>query len=281
MAEQDRDEERTPHDAGVAQLHPGPARAETGEGSAEARPRGIYLLPNLITTGALFSGFFAIVAAMNGKYETGAIAIFVAGLLDTADGRVARLTRTESEFGAQYDSLSDLVAFGVAPALVVFAWSLQSLGQLGWVAAFVYVACAALRLARFNMHHDNAVFTGLASPAAAGILAFSVWALTEATPTAPGPEGIGAFALALLTLSVGLLMVAPIEYWSPKQINLRDRVPFITLVLVVLGFAVVLVDPPRVLLAIAIVYAFSGPVLWLWRRRRGAVSSSDGEPVRD
>ena len=284
MAEQDRDEVRTLHDSGVAELRPGSARVDADAAdidAGDARPRGIYLLPNLITTGALFSGFFAIVAAMNGRYETGAIAIFVAGLLDTADGRVARLTRTESEFGAQYDSLSDLVAFGVAPALVVFAWSLQSLGQLGWVAAFVYVACAALRLARFNMHHDNAVFTGLASPAAAGILAFSVWALTEATPTAPGPEGLGAFALALLTLSVGLLMVAPIEYWSPKQINLRDRVPFITLVLVVLGFAVVLVDPPRVLLAIAIIYAFSGPVLWLWRGRRGASAPSDGEPVRD
>ena len=284
MAEHDREHDGTPRDAGVAQLRPGAARTDAGSveiDAGEARPRGIYLLPNLITTGALFSGFFAIVAAMNGRYETGAVAIFVAGLLDTADGRVARLTRTESEFGAQYDSLSDLVAFGVAPALVVFAWSLQSLGQLGWVAAFVYVACAALRLARFNMHHDNAVFTGLASPAAAGILAFSVWALTEATPTAPGPEGVGAFALALLTLSVGLLMVAPIEYWSPKQINLRDRVPFITLVLVVLGFAVVLVDPPRVLLAIAIVYAFSGPVLWLWRGRRGTGASSEGEPVRD
>lgn len=259
-------------DGRVAPLRAGAAHAGGDEGARqpeEVRPRGIFLLPNLITTGALFSGFFAIVAAMNGRYETAAIAIFAAMVLDAADGRVARLTHTESEFGAQYDSLSDMVAFGVAPALVVFAYSLQSLGKYGWVATFIYMACAALRLARYNLHHDNAVFTGLASPAAAAIVAGTVWIVAEPTPLAPGPEGYGAIGLALLTAFVGLLMVAPVEYWSPKLIDLKGRVPFITLVLVVLAFAVILVDPPRVLLGIAIVYALSGPTSWLLRRARG------------
>lgn len=274
MVDQERSEDAkgTRPESSIAPLRPDIAHPGLDDGIRdpdEVRPRGIFLLPNLITTGALFSGFFAIVAAMNGKFETAAIAIFAAGLLDAADGRVARLTRTESEFGAQYDSLSDMVAFGVAPALVVFAWSLQSIGQVGWVATFIYMSCAALRLARFNMHHDNAVFTGLASPAAAAIVAGSVWVIAEATPTAPGPEGMGAMAMALLTAGVGLLMVAPIAYWSPKLINLKGRVPFITLVLVVMGFAVILVDPPRVLLGIALVYAISGPVTWFVGRARG------------
>ena len=257
-------EDRKEQDAkeAVTPLRPAP------ESAVEARPRGIYLLPNLITTGALFSGFFAIVAAINGKFEAAAMAIFAAGILDTMDGRVARLTRTESEFGAQYDSLSDMVAFGVAPALVIFTFSLQSLGQAGWVATFIYMACAALRLARFNMHHDNSVFTGLASPSAAGIVAGSVWVVAEAAPLAPGPTGAGAVALALLTAATGLAMVAPITYWSPKGIALKDRVPFITLVMIVMGFSFVLVDPPRVLLGIAVCYALSGPIQWLFFRSR-------------
>lgn len=268
---QERDDAR--QDEGrVARLRTGTDGPDSDDDSRaveEHRPRGIFLLPNLITTGALFSGFFAIVAAMNGRYETAAIAIFAAMVLDAADGRVARLTHTESEFGAQYDSLSDMVAFGVAPALVVFAYSLQSLGKYGWVATFIYMACAALRLARYNLHHDNAVFTGLASPAAAAIVAGCVWIVAEPTPLAPGPEGVGAIGLALLTAVVGLLMVAPVEYWSPKLLDLKGRVPFVTLVLVVLAFAVILVDPPRVLLGIAIVYALSGPAAWLLRRARG------------
>jgi CDP-diacylglycerol--serine O-phosphatidyltransferase len=232
------------------------------------RRRGIYLLPNLITTGALFSGFFAIVAAMNGNYETAAIAIFAAMILDAADGRVARLTRTESAFGAEYDSLSDMVAFGVAPALVVFSWSLQALGQAGWVATFIYTACAALRLARFNMRHDNSSFTGLASPSAAAIVAGTVWVLAESAPTAPGPDGFGAVLLALLTAGMGLLMVSPLTYWSPKLIDLKGRVPFVTLVAIVMGYALIMVDPPRVLLTLFVGYALSGPVMWLWARRR-------------
>ncbi|MCC5885433.1 MAG: CDP-diacylglycerol--serine O-phosphatidyltransferase [Gammaproteobacteria bacterium] len=231
------------------------------------RRRGIYLLPNLITTAALFSGFFAIVAAMNGNFETAALAIFAAMVLDAADGRVARLTRTESAFGAEYDSLSDMVAFGVAPALVVFAWSLQALGQIGWVATFIYMACAALRLARFNMRHDNSSFTGLASPAAAAIIAGVVWVATSGSgqEAVTGPEGFGAFLLALLTAGMGLLMVAPVRYWSPKLFNFKGRVPFMTLVAAVIAYAVVMVDPPRVLLGLFLLYALSGPAQWLWQ----------------
>ena len=272
MSEREPRGREAPEEGRVAPLRPGIAHPQLDDGlreQDEVRPRGIFLLPNLITTGALFSGFFGIVAAMNGRYETAAIAIFAAMLLDAADGRVARLTHTESEFGGHYDSLSDMVAFGVAPALVAFAYSLQSLGKYGWVATFIYMACAALRLARYNVNHDDAVFTGLASPAAAAIVAGCVWILSEASPTAPGPEGLGAVGLALLTAVVGLLMVSPVEYWSPKLIDLKGRVPFVTLVLVVLAFAVVLVDPPRVLLAIALLYALSGPLTWALRRARG------------
>lgn len=240
------------------------------------RRRGIYLLPNLITTGALFSGFFAIVAGMNGRFETAAVAIFAAMVLDAADGRVARLTRTESAFGAEYDSLSDMVAFGVAPALVIFTWSLQSLGQVGWVATFIYMACAALRLARFNMRHDNSSFTGLASPAAAAIIAGVVWVLSEAAPTTPGPTGAGAVMLACLTAGMGLLMVSPIIYWSPKLIDLKGRVPFITLVAIVMAYAIIMIDPPRVLLGVFVLYAFSGPLEWLWHRRRSALPGARG-----
>jgi len=250
-----------------------------------SRRRGIYLLPNLITTGALFSGFFAIVAAMHGNFETAALAIFAALVLDAADGRVARITHTESAFGAEYDSLSDMVAFGVAPALVAFAWSLQSLGQLGWVAAFIYMACAALRLARFNVRHDDASFTGLASPAAAATLAGVVWVATAGTlpDELTSPEGVGAIFLGLLTAGLGLLMVSPVRYWSPKLINVKGRVPFMALVAVVLGYAVVLVDPPRVLLTLFVLYALSGPAQWLWNylsrhraaRRQRAAGAND------
>lgn len=233
---------------------------------AKTRRRGIYLLPNLITTAALFAGFYAIVAGMNGNFVASALAIIVAGFLDTADGRVARWTRTESQFGAEYDSLSDMVAFGVAPALVAFSWGLDSLGQAGWVATFVYMACAALRLARFNTKGDNKTFTGLASPAAAAIIACSVWAWTDfelGTPSAAA-----AVFMAILVVGVGLLMVSNFIYFSPKVLELKGRVPFITLVLVVLVFAILFLDPPRVLLLIALAYAASGPVQHLWRRWR-------------
>ncbi len=236
------------------------------EEEGKARRRGIYLLPNLITTGALFAGFFAIVAGMNGDFVAAALAILVAGLLDTADGRVARWTRTESQFGAEYDSLSDMVAFGVAPALVAFSWGLDSLGQAGWVATFIYMACAALRLARFNTKGDNKTFTGLASPAAAAIIACMVWAWTDFGLGVPSLAA--AVSMGFVVVGVALLMVSNFLYFSPKVLELKGRVPFITLVAVVLVFAVLALDPPRVLLLIALVYAASGPIQHFWRRAR-------------
>ena len=224
--------------------------------------RGIYLLPNVITTGALFAGFYAIVAAMNGQFLPATIAIFFAMILDTADGRVARIMGTESEFGAEYDSLSDMVAFGVAPALVAFSWGLSQFGQFGWVAAFVYMACAALRLARFNTQGENASFTGLASPSAAGIICFGIWVCVE--HGIAEPSIVGASFLALATVIAGLLMVSNFTYFSPKTINIRERIPFVTLVLIVMGFAVLMIDPPSVLLAICVVYSLSGPFRALW-----------------
>ena len=235
-------------------------------GGGKTRRRGIYLLPNLITTGALFAGFFAIVAGVNGDFVAAAVAILAAGLLDTADGRVARWTRTESQFGAEYDSLSDMVAFGVAPALVSFTWGLDSLGQAGWVATFIYMACAALRLARFNTKGDNKAFTGLASPAAAAIIACMVWTWTDFGLGVP--SAAAAVSMGIVVVGIALLMVSNFIYFSPKVLNLKGKVPFITLVAVVLVFALLALDPPRVLLLIALVYAASGPVQHFWRRAR-------------
>ena len=227
------------------------------------RRKGIFLLPNVITTGALFAGFYAIIAAMNGDFLPAVLAIFIAMFLDTADGRVARITMSESAFGAQYDSLSDMVAFGVAPAVVAFSWGLSSLGQFGWVATFVYMACAALRLARFNTESDSANFTGLASPSAAGLVTFSIWvALSNGVAQ---PSFLFAGVMAVVTGLAGLLMVSNFSYYSPKTINLRERIPFVTLVLIALAFAVVTVDPPAVLLTLCVAYSISGPLKALWR----------------
>lgn len=229
------------------------------EPETRLRPvRGIYLLPNLLTTGALFGGFYAILSAMNGKFEAAAVAIFAAMLFDGLDGRVARMTHTESDFGIQYDSLSDMVSFGVAPAVVSFSWMLSTFGKLGWAAAFIYVACAALRLARFNTQvgvADSRYFTGLASPAAAGLIAAMVWTGSETAAS----QLIALTGLAVTALA-GLLMVAPVRYHSVKAIDFKGRVPFVSIFSAVVLVAVILVDPPRVLLLIAILYALSGPV---------------------
>ena len=227
------------------------------------RRKGIFLLPNVITTGALFAGFYAIIAAMNGDFLPAVLAIFSAMFLDTADGRVARITMSESAFGAQYDSLSDMVAFGVAPAVVAFSWGLSSLGQLGRVATFVYMACAALRLARFNTESDSANFTGLASPSAAGLVTFSIW--VALSNDVAQPSLLFASVMAVVTGLAGLLMVSNFSYYSPKTINLRERIPFVTLVLIALAFAVVTVDPPAVLLTLCVAYSISGPLKALWR----------------
>lgn len=233
--------------------------------SAQNRRRGIYLLPNLLTTCALFAGFYAIVQAMNGNYELAAVAIFVAILFDGLDGRVARLTNTQSAFGAEYDSLSDMVSFGVAPAVIAYSYALQSLGKLGWVGAFVYCAGAALRLARFNTQlgaQDKRWFRGLPSPAAAALVASLVWMGADNRISG---ENIHAVAW-LLTVFAGLSMVNSFRYYSGKDVNLKQRVPFIVIVAIALGFTLISIDPPIVFLTLFIAYAASGYVCRFWPR---------------
>lgn len=248
---------------------------EVSEGGRTVKRRGVYLLPNLFTTGALFCGFYAVVAAMRGDFESAPIAIFFALVFDGLDGRIARLTNTASKFGAEYDSLSDMVSFGVAPALVMFSWALGDLGKFGWSAAFIYVACAALRLARFNTQVDTAdgnYFTGLASPAAACIIASAVWVSHDLGWVGPGlPEEV-AVLVAILTAVVGLLMVANIPYYSFKMVDLHGRVPFVVILLIVLVFGLVTVDPPSIFLIGFLAYAVSGPVMLA---RRGRPSGAD------
>lgn len=228
--------------------------------------RSIYLLPNMITTCALFAGFYAIVAAMKGLFDVAAMAIFVAMVADTLDGRVARLTKTQSAFGAQYDSLSDLVAFGVAPALVVYNWGLSDLGKLGWLAAFFYTATAAMRLARFNTQLDSSTpfFIGLPSPAAAAVVAGLVWVGHDL-----GIHGhtLDIFA-ALLTVGMGALMVSNFRYESFKQIDFQGRVPFISLFIILLILVSIAVDPPKILFVVFLVFALSGPILSLFGHRK-------------
>lgn len=222
--------------------------------------RGIFLLPSLVTTGGLFAGFFAIIASMNGQFEKACVAILAAAVLDALDGAVARLTKTQSEFGAQYDSLHDLVSFGVAPSLMLYSWSLVTLGKLGWMAAFVYVACAALRLARFNSQNQNEekkFFTGLASPASALLVVGYVWTTVDRNVDQNLVFSI--FGL-LLCLWSGLLMVSNFRFLGIKQIDLQGRVPFVVILVAVLLIAVFFIDPPLVMLVIGIGYSFSGPV---------------------
>lgn len=238
---------------------------EVSENGKKVRHRGVYFLPNLFTTGALFAGFYAIVSAMHGSFASAAIAIFVAMALDGLDGRVARLTNTSSAFGEQYDSLADMVSFGLAPALVMFSWALSDIGKLGWAAAFIFAACAALRLARFNTQIgkvDKKYFVGLASPPAAAIIASIVWSGHSGEVAAPA-----AVVAALVTAIAGLLMVSNVRYYSFKDIDFRGRVPFVVMLLVVGVFVVVSLNPPVVLLCMSVTYGLSGPVVWLWRRR--------------
>jgi CDP-diacylglycerol--serine O-phosphatidyltransferase len=246
------------------------------QATARRRPRGVYLLPNLFTTAALFAGFYAVVGAIQGRFEAAAIAIFVGMVLDGLDGRVARLTHTQSDFGAEYDSLSDMVAFGVAPALVAYEWALHSLGKIGWLAAFIYTAATALRLARFNTQvgvADKRYFQGLPSPSAAAILASGVWVGAD-----HGIAGVNlSWLVALVTAVAGLLMVSNFRYHSFKQIDVRGRVSFIVAVVVMLVFAVVFIQPPITLFLGFLTYAVSGPVLTLSRRRkRRAMRRRDG-----
>lgn len=241
-----------------------PVRLDKTLMSPGFRRRGIYVLPNLLTTAALFAGFYAIVQAMNGRFEHSAIAIFIAMVLDGLDGRVARMTNTQSAFGAEYDSLSDMVSFGVAPALVVYEWSLKGLGKLGWIAAFIYCVGAALRLARFNTNMgatDKRYFQGLPSPAAAALIAGLVWVLLDLEVTGEDARWIAC----ILTIFSGITMVSNIPYWSGKEINLKKSVPFMMVAVIALGFAFVSSYPPGVLFSLFLVYALSGYILFAWR----------------
>ncbi len=242
--------------------------------SERPRSRAIYLLPNLFTTGCLFAGFYAIVAAIDGNYERAGFAVFAAMLFDTLDGRVARLTRTESAFGKEYDSLADMVSFGVAPAIVAYQWGVARLyeygaiwGQVGWMAAFLYAACAALRLARFNTRtatQDKNFFEGLPSPSAAAIVSAFIWASSEWRE--PGLPGL--ILATLVTASAGALMVSSFGYNSFKKINAEGPVRFATFLLVPLGFVLIGLFRANALLVIFGGYALSGPLLWLVRRAR-------------
>ena len=239
--------------------------------------RGIYLLPNLFTTAALFAGFYAIVSAMNGRYEPAAVAVYVAMILDGMDGRIARLTNTESDFGAEYDSIADMVSFGLAPALVVYEWSLNTLGKLGWLAAFLYTAAAALRLARFNTQvgiADKRYFQGLASPSAAAIVAGLVWLGDDL-----GIDGRDLSYAALgVTVLAGVLMVSNLRYHSFKGLDLKERVPFFKATVIVLVFVLIAIHPPQILFILFLGYAVSGPFFTLAQlRRRRAARKSQSE----
>jgi len=249
------------------------------------RPRrGVFLLPSLFTTGALFAGFFAIVAALDERFAMAAVAIVIALVLDGLDGRVARLTGTQSDFGAEYDSLSDMVSFGVAPALIVYLWSLQHFaelsnawGNLGWLVAFVYTACAALRLARFNTQvgkSDKRFFQGLASPSAAVVMVGMVWFARDL-----GFDGEDVVVVALaVTLASGLLMVSSLPYYSFKDLGTSRRVPFLALVALIMLFVFTTLDPPKVIFGGFALYALSGPAWWLWRRPRRWLRRSQAPP---
>ena len=248
---------------------------DAGQDEAEEMPRrrrkGIYILPNLFTLAALFGGFYAIVMAMNGRFELAAIGIFCAAVLDSLDGRVARMTNTQSAFGEQMDSLSDMVSFGAAPALIVYEWALKDMGKLGWIAAFVYCSGAALRLARFNTNIavvDKRFFQGLPSPAAAALVMGLIWVVTDMGESAQSLVGMVWVACGF-TLYSGLTMVTNIPFYSFKDINFRRSVPFIFLILLVLGFVLISSDPPLMLFSLFVVYGLSGHVLLLWRWSRG------------
>lgn len=231
------------------------------------RNRGIYLLPNLFTTGALFSGFYAIVAGMNGAFDNAAIAIFVSMVLDGLDGRVARLTNTQSTFGAEYDSLADMVSFGVAPALVTFSWVLSDAGKFGWFCAFIYVAGAALRLARFNTQIgsvDKRYFIGLPSPAAAASIAGLVWACVEFDIDVSS----FVFLIAIYVALMGVLMVSNVLYYSFKDVDPKGKIPFMILLVIVLTIGVISISPAIFLWLLLLGYSLSGPVLWLLRKRK-------------
>jgi CDP-diacylglycerol--serine O-phosphatidyltransferase len=245
------------------------------------RRKGIYILPNLFTLAALFGGFYAVVMAMNGRFDLAAAGVFVAMVLDSLDGRVARMTNTQSAFGEQMDSLSDMVSFGAAPALIAYEWGLKGLGRWGWVAAFVYCACAALRLARFNVNTgvvDKRYFQGLPSPAAAALVAGFIWVMNDV-----GVKGYEvAWVMFGVALYAGLTMVTNVPFYSFKDVHMKKSVPFAVIVLIALGIAIINIHPPIVLFGLFVVYGLSGYAVYGWRKAKGqrtsVISTSTDEP---
>ncbi|MBX9612023.1 MAG: CDP-diacylglycerol--serine O-phosphatidyltransferase [Burkholderiales bacterium] len=245
------------------------------------RRKGIYILPNLFTLAALFGGFYAIVMAMNSRFDLAAIGVFCAMVLDSLDGRVARMTNTQSAFGEQMDSLSDMVSFGAAPALIAYEWALKPLGRWGWIAAFVYCACAALRLARFNVNTavvDKRYFQGLPSPAAAALVTGFIWIVTDSDI----PGSAVAWPMFALALYSGLTMVTNVPFYSFKDVQMKKSVPFAVIVLIALGIAVINIHPPTVMFGLFVAYGLSGYVIYGWRKTRGlqtsVISTSTDEP---
>jgi CDP-diacylglycerol---serine O-phosphatidyltransferase len=264
-----------------------PNETRPGDLPDTPRPRrkGIYVLPNLFTLAALFGGFYAIVMAMNGQFELAAYGIFSAMVLDSLDGRVARMTNTQSAFGEQMDSLSDMVSFGAAPALIVYEWQLKGLGKLGWIAAFVYCSCAALRLARFNTNLavvDRRFFQGLPSPAAAAVVVGFIW-LMESSDVKGALQGatLTWFAFAI-TLYAGLTMVTNVPFYSFKDVTLKRSVPFIVIVAIALGIAIINIHLPAALFGLFMFYGMSGYAVYAWKRMKGrpvsVIATSTDEP---
>lgn len=263
-------------------MHEFPPDDEHPEGVVvRKRRKGIYILPNLFTLAALFGGFFAVVMAMNQRFDMAATGVFVAMVLDSLDGRVARMTNTQSAFGEQMDSLSDMVSFGAAPALIAYEWALKGIGRWGWIAAFVYCACAALRLARFNVNTavvDKRYFQGLPSPAAAALVTGFIWLMND--------YDVRGFQVVWIMFGValyaGLTMVTNVPFYSFKDIQMKKSVPFIVIVLIALGIAVINIHPPTVLFGVFVLYGLSGYGVYAWKRSRGkpvsVISTSTDEP---
>ena len=265
----------TPADSGTVEPSGPPLRP---------RRKGLYILPNLFTLAALFGGFYAIVMAMNGQFEHSAFGIFAAMVLDSLDGRIARMTRTQSVFGEQMDSLSDMVSFGAAPALIAYEWALRGIGKPGWIAAFVYCSCAALRLARFNTNLgvvDRRFFQGLPSPAAAALVVGFIWVIDSQEPGIQNAIWLSWLTFGV-TLYAGLTMVTNVPFYSFKDLGPKRSVPFVVIVLIALGIAAINVNPPLVLLGLFTVYGLSGYVVYGWRRFKGrpasVIATSTDEP---
>jgi CDP-diacylglycerol---serine O-phosphatidyltransferase len=251
------------------------------------RRKGLYILPNLFTLAALFSGLYAILMAVDIEFDKAALGVFCAMVLDSLDGRVARMTNTQSAFGEQMDSLSDMVSFGAAPALIAYMWALQGLGRWGWLAAFVYCACAALRLARFNVNTavvDKRYFQGLPSPAAAALVAGFIWLMTDLGFS--GTDKLWGLSIPWITFGVaiyaGLTMVTNVPFYSFKDVSVKKSVPFAVIVLIALGIAVINIDPPTIIFGVFIAYGLSGYVIYVWRKAKGmqtsVISTSTQEP---